>query len=244
VSWPGPRIQLDRRQRYGRRLTATTRAPKIIMNERKRQAQVSAGKHRNLQLDRVQQAADRLAEAQGAVRDGDEIRVDLPATAVPARRTVLVLDGTRPRFGPAVTLHLRGPERAALVGRNGAGKTTLLRTITGELPPLAGEVRLEVPARLLFPGIRADQVVGTLSGGELFRATLAALLLAEPAPQLLLLDEPTNSLDRPSVRQLTEALRGYRGALLVASHDVPFLRGLALTRWLRHDDALRDIDPL
>jgi ATPase subunit of ABC transporter with duplicated ATPase domains len=275
------RIKLDRRQRYGRKLTATTRAPKIIMNERKRQAQASAGKHRNLQLDRVQQAADRLAEAQGAVRDDDEIRVDLPATAVPARRTVLILDGVRPRFGPRVTLHLRGPERVALTGRNGAGKTTLLRTISGELTPLAGAVRLEVPARLLpqrldvldpelsvaanaarfapraspnairaslarllFPGARADQVVATLSGGELFRATLAALLLAEPPPQLLLLDEPTNSLDRPSVRQLTEALRGYRGALLVASHDVPFLRGLELTRWLRHDDALRDIDPL
>jgi ATPase subunit of ABC transporter with duplicated ATPase domains len=47
-----------------------------------------------------------------------------------------------------------------------------------------------------------------------------------------------------SVRQLSGALRSYRGALLVASHDVPFLRGLGLTRWLRLDGDLTEIDPL
>jgi ATPase subunit of ABC transporter with duplicated ATPase domains len=274
------RIRLDRRQRYGRKQSANKREPKIIMNERKREAQVSAGKHRNLQADRVQQAEGRLAAAAGAVRHDDEIRVDLPATAVPARRTLLALDGVRPAFGPAVSLELRGPERVALTGRNGAGKTTLLRTIAGDLPPRAGTVRLAVPARLLpqrldvldpalsvaanvarfaprsspnairaslarllFPAARADQAVATLSGGELFRATLAALLLAEPAPQLLLLDEPTNNLDRASVGELTQALRGYRGALLVASHDLVFLRGLGLTRWLCLDGGLGEIDP-
>jgi hypothetical protein len=34
-------------------------------------------------------------------------------------------------------------------------------------------------------GARADKAAGTLSGGERFRAVLAALLLAEPPPQLL-----------------------------------------------------------
>jgi ATPase subunit of ABC transporter with duplicated ATPase domains len=94
------------------------------------------------------------------------------------------------------------------------------------------EIRARL-ARFLFRGDRADQPVSTLSGGERFRATLAALLLASPAPQLLLLDEPTNSLDLASARQLTEALSAYRGALVVASHDLPFLRGIGITRWLR-----------
>ncbi|MGW7412204.1 ABC-F family ATP-binding cassette domain-containing protein [Streptomyces sp. NPDC054863] len=88
-------------------------------------------------------------------------------------------------------------------------------------------------ARFLFKGARADQAVGTLSGGERFRATLAALLLADPAPQLLMLDEPTNNLDMASVRQLTEALQAYEGALIVASHDEPFLRSIGITRRLR-----------
>ncbi|MDX6347882.1 MAG: hypothetical protein QOF84_2672 [Streptomyces sp.] len=99
-------------------------------------------------------------------------------------------------------------------------------------------------ARFLFKGARADQPVGTLSGGERFRATLAALMLAEPAPQLLLLDEPTNNLDMASVRQLTAALASYEGALIVAGHDVPFLRGIGITRWYRLDDELTGIDPL
>ena len=80
-------------------------------------------------------------------------------------------------------------------------------------------------ARFLFRGAAADQQVATLSGGELFRASLACLLLAEPTPQLLVLDEPTNNLDLASQRQLVSALAGYDGALLVASHDARFLRG-------------------
>jgi ATPase subunit of ABC transporter with duplicated ATPase domains len=96
------------------------------------------------------------------------------------------------------------------------------------------EVRASL-ARFLFRGPRAERLAGMLSGGERFRAVLAALLLAQPAPQLLLLDEPTNNLDMASARQLSQALEGYRGAILVASHDVPFLRSAGITRWLRLD---------
>lgn len=85
-------------------------------------------------------------------------------------------------------------------------------------------------ARFLFRGRAADQLASTLSGGERLRATLACLLLAEPAPQLLVLDEPTNNLDLPSVQHLVEALRSYQGALLVVSHDDRFLDELDLTR--------------
>jgi ATPase subunit of ABC transporter with duplicated ATPase domains len=274
------RIKLDRRRRYGQKMWDTKREPKIIMGARKRQAQVAAGKHRGLHLERLDQARERLAEATEAVHDDDEIRVDLPGTAVPAGRTVLVVHDARLRGGARVELEVRGPERIALLGPNGAGKTTLLETVVGTLDPLAGTVTAAVPlgylpqrldvlddeagiaanlaryapgvsdnairarlARFLLRGPRADQPVGTLSGGERFRATLAALLLAEPPPQLLLLDEPTNNLDLASSRQLAQALAAYRGALIVASHDLPFLRGIGITRWLRLDGRLARIDP-
>ncbi|MEU0130702.1 MULTISPECIES: ATP-binding cassette domain-containing protein [unclassified Streptomyces] len=98
-------------------------------------------------------------------------------------------------------------------------------------------------ARFLFRGARAEQPAGTLSGGERFRAALAAVLLAAPAPQLLMLDEPTNNLDLASVRQLTSALDAYEGALLIAGHDLAFLESAGITRWLHVGERLTELDP-
>jgi len=272
-------VKLARRKRYGQKMFEQKREPKIVMGARKRAAQESAGKHRIMHEERLADAKERFDEAVEAVRDDDEIRVDLPYTAVPPGRSVLTLQDLELRYGARVdgVFDLRGPERIALVGRNGAGKTTLLRTIAGELTAEGGEAKAHVPlrflpqrldvlddgltvaenvarfapaatnnrirarlARFLFKGKRADQRAATLSGGERFRATLAALMLAEPAPQLLMLDEPTNNLDMASVRQLTTALESYEGALIVASHDVPFLESIGITRWLLLDGELRE----
>ena len=60
-----------------------------------------------------------------------------------------------------------------------------------------------------------------------------------------MLDEPTNNLDLASVDQLAAALDSYRGALIVASHDLPFLRRVGITRWLRLDEiGLESVNPL
>jgi ATPase subunit of ABC transporter with duplicated ATPase domains len=327
-------VKQARRDRMGRKVAASGSLPRIVAHARKRAAQETAGRSRELHSERLDAARTRLDEAGQAVRDDAEIRVDLPATAVPAGRTVLTLTGldgahwhpagptasgptasgpansspadsspadssptgASPSLEPAevpeadeapvpalTDLIVRGPERIALTGPNGAGKTTLLRAIAGlaarpgvtvrlgavvgylpqRLDILDGSlsvvdnVRAAAPAasvnevraslaRFLFRGDRADRLASTLSGGERFRAVLAALLLAQPAPQLLLLDEPTNNLDMASVRQLSQALEGYRGALVVASHDVPFLRSAGITRWLRldRDAGLAEIDAL
>jgi len=62
----------------------------------------------------------------------------------------------------------------------------------------------------------------------------------------MLLDEPTSNLDMASVRQLSQALEGYRGAILMASQDVRFLRSAGCCRWLRlgREAGLAEIDPL
>jgi ATPase subunit of ABC transporter with duplicated ATPase domains len=89
----------------------------------------------------------------------------------------------------------------------------------------------EVRARLARLGLRGDAAlrpVGSASGGERFRVSLARLLFAEPPPQLLILDEPTNNLDSTSVDQLVQALSGYQGGLLVVSHHQLFLDRLGI----------------
>jgi ATPase subunit of ABC transporter with duplicated ATPase domains len=83
-------------------------------------------------------------------------------------------------------------------------------------------------AQFLFPGDKALQPVATLSGGERLRASLAKILLADPAPQLLILDEPTNNLDLMNIEFLEEALTRYQGAVLVISHDLTFLEGIGV----------------
>ncbi|WP_062130952.1 ABC-F family ATP-binding cassette domain-containing protein [Demequina aestuarii] len=95
-------------------------------------------------------------------------------------------------------------------------------------------------ARFLFRGDAGDALAATLSGGERLRATLAALLLARPAPQLLLLDEPTNNLDFASRSHLIAALEAYRGALVVVSHDAAFVASLAPTREWRLEGSFLD----
>ncbi|MEZ0076011.1 ATPase subunit of ABC transporter with duplicated ATPase domains [Planotetraspora sp. GP83] len=48
----------------------------------------------------------------------------------------------------------------------------------------------------------------------------------------LVAGELTNNLDLASVRQLAQALSAYRGALIVAGHDLPFLESIGIARWL------------
>lgn len=82
-------------------------------------------------------------------------------------------------------------------------------------------------------GFRADaalQRVGTLSGGEMLRAGLAAAVGGKTPPMLLVLDEPTNHLDVEAVEKIEAGLRAFDGAILVISHDRTFLENIGVTR--------------
>lgn len=84
--------------------------------------------------------------------------------------------------------------------------------------PDAGEQDLRgLLGAFMFSGEQLDQLAGTLSGGEKTRLALAALVSSRA--NVLLLDEPTNNLDPISREQVLEALRTYKGAVVLVTHD-------------------------
>lgn len=76
-----------------------------------------------------------------------------------------------------------------------------------------------------FGGEAMNQCINHLSGGQKTRVALGKLLLSEP--DLLIMDEPTNHLDLESIRWLENYLTGYKGSVLVVSHDRFFLDRIA-----------------
>ena len=83
-------------------------------------------------------------------------------------------------------------------------------------------------AAFLFVRDDVFKLVGDLSGGEKMRAALACVLMGDLPPQLVLLDEPTNNMDFESIASVESALRVYKGALLVVSHDTTFLKNIGV----------------
>ncbi len=103
----------------------------------------------------------------------------------------------------------------------------------GRLNPRAGANECHAAlARFMFRADAALQIVGSLSGGQIFRAGLACVLGGPAPPSLLILDEPTNHLDIESIEAVEAGLRAYDGALLVVSHDEAFLQAIGVTRRL------------
>lgn len=72
-----------------------------------------------------------------------------------------------------------------------------------------------------FGNTPSDRIISSLSGGEKTRLALAKLLLEQP--NLLILDEPTNHLDFQTLMWLEDYLKGYKGSILIVSHDRYFL---------------------
>jgi ATP-binding cassette subfamily F protein 3 len=116
------------------------------------------------------------------------------------------------------------------------------RTGVEEIRSVRGDLNVDGArqylARFRFYGDDPLRKVGSLSGGESTRLSLAKLLL-EPR-NLLFLDEPTNHLDIPAAEILEEALVGFEGTLILVSHDRRFLETVT-TRTLSFTPAGVDI---
>ena len=88
------------------------------------------------------------------------------------------------------------------------------------LPISEQKVKQLLSDYLFNPNADGEQIVQKLSGGQKARLHLIDMLVDEP--QVLILDEPTNHLDLPSIEELENALKKYKGAILYISHDSYF----------------------
>src|SRR3954447_12168415 len=152
----------------------------------------------------------------------------------------------RPLF-EELSLTVSSGDRLGVVGRNGSGKSTLLRVLAGESNPESGAVRRGRGVRVGFLGQRpeltagtvraavgmhweaaailerlgmgslGDTDVATLSGGQAKRVALARVLVEDV--DLLVLDEPTNHLDVDAIAWLEDRLAGFKGGLVLVTHD-------------------------
>lgn len=107
---------------------------------------------------------------------------------------------------------------------------TVLDTINEFAPQTSEAFIRPLLARFMFRGRKIFQPVKTLSGGEKTRLSLAMLLLRDF--NLLILDEPTTYLDVLSQRIILEALKQYKGTMLLVSHTETFIKELKPTKAL------------
>jgi ATP-binding cassette subfamily F protein 3 len=90
----------------------------------------------------------------------------------------------------------------------------------------------------LFSGDDANKPAAVLSGGEKTRLALAMLVTS--AANVLLLDEPTNNLDPVSRQQVLDALRTYKGAIVLVTHDEGAVRALNPDKVILLPDGVED----
>ena len=105
-------------------------------------------------------------------------------------------------------------------------------------PQLTDTETRRVLGSFLFSGDAVDKPASVLSGGEKTRLALATLVVS--SANVLLLDEPTNNLDPASREEILAALRTFKGAIVLVTHDEGAVSALDPERVLLLPDGVED----
>ncbi len=115
---------------------------------------------------------------------------------------------------------------------------SVLENMRSAAPDLAEAEQRSILGSFLFSGEDVAKPAGVLSGGEKTRLALALLVVS--GANVLLLDEPTNNLDPASRTEILSALRTYRGAIVLVTHDEGAVDALAPERVILLPDGVED----
>lgn len=130
-----------------------------------------------------------------------------------------LIDGTR-RTAESLDIGVFTQDLAQDLDLEAVALDVVLETVRRKDPTITNQRARDVLGSLGITGGKALQKIGTMSGGEKARVALANFVLVPH--NLLILDEPSNHLDVATVHVLTEALREYKGTMIVVTHNRPF----------------------
>ena len=119
------------------------------------------------------------------------------------------------------------------------GERTVLENMKSAAQDLDDTLVRTILGSFLFSGDDVEKPAGVLSGGEKTRLSLATLVAS--SANILLLDEPTNNLDPASRKEILNALKAYKGAIVMVSHDEGAVEALNPERVLLLPDAVEDL---
>jgi ATPase subunit of ABC transporter with duplicated ATPase domains len=115
---------------------------------------------------------------------------------------------------------------------------TVLEHMRTAAPNLTESEQRKVLGSFLFTGDDVEKPAAVLSGGEKTRLALAVLVVS--GANVLLLDEPTNNLDPASREEVLGALRSFRGAIVLVTHDEGAVQALSPERVIVLPDGVED----
>jgi len=116
---------------------------------------------------------------------------------------------------------------------------TVLENMRSAAPDLGDAEVRRVLGSFLFSGDDAEKPASVLSGGEKTRLALATLVVS--SANVLMLDEPTNNLDPASREEILGALRTYKGAVVLVTHDEGAVDALSPERLILLPDGVEDL---
>lgn len=155
------------------------------------------------------------------IKRGEKVAIIGPNGIGKSTLFKIILNELKPDFGKVVLGVNVNPGYYDQEHHELDDKNTIFDEIHNAYPNMTnGEIR-NVLASFVFTEDDVFKTIGTLSGGEKGRVSLAKIMLSKS--NFLILDEPTNHLDMYSKEILEDAINNYDGTVLYISHDRYFI---------------------